>query len=97
MKTIRLSIDGMTCGHCVTNVRAALAKVPGTVVESVTVGSASLRAEQANVAPALAALQDAGYSATVVDAANEAPVASGCACCAPSARDGAPVDHCATA
>ena len=69
MKTIELKIDGMTCGHCVMSVKKALAKVPGTTVRTVELGTAivtideALAGEQALVE----AVSDAGY--TVVEVA----------------------------
>lgn len=71
---LTLSIDGMTCGHCVRTVTEALSGVPGVKVNSVAVGSAEIDAADPNAAnDAIAALGDAGYQATV---ARRAPVAS---------------------
>lgn len=39
-----LTIDGMTCGHCVRAVTEVLAAVPGVGVRSVAVGSAQITA-----------------------------------------------------
>lgn len=79
-----LSIDGMTCGHCVKAVTDALAAVPGVVVRAVAVGSAQISAPDGlTVARAIAALDDAGYPAR----ASESPrgsanlAATGAACC----------------
>ena len=59
-----LSIDGMSCGHCVTQVTKALSAVPGIEVKSVAVGSAQIAAEgSAAVTAALASLAEAGYTA----------------------------------
>jgi copper chaperone CopZ len=38
-QTVTLQIDGMTCGGCIKDVKAALAKVPGVSVVDLTVGS----------------------------------------------------------
>lgn len=38
-QTVTLQIDGMTCGGCVKDVKAALAKVPGVSGVDLTVGS----------------------------------------------------------
>ena len=43
METLRLSIQGMSCGGCVGKVTTALKSVPGTTVETVTVGSARVK------------------------------------------------------
>jgi copper chaperone len=40
METETLTIEGMSCGHCVGRVTKALSGVPGLNVEDVTVGSA---------------------------------------------------------
>ena len=85
METVTLSISGMTCGHCVTSVREALAAVPGVQVQNVRVGSAEVRLDRSQSGMVLAAVQDAGYEAVV-----DAPaVRSGGAAsaCAPQERD----------
>ncbi len=38
-QTVTLQIDGMTCGGCIKDVKAALAKVPGVSVVDLTVGT----------------------------------------------------------
>jgi copper chaperone CopZ len=101
MDTVRLSINGMTCGHCVTSVRGALASVPGVEVQDVRVGSAEVRFQGAQAEAVLAAVQDVGYDATIEAAPSgtstgnptgpasastaEQKGAAGCACCVPSA------------
>lgn len=40
MERMKMRIDGMTCGHCVSSVRKALEAVDGTSVEDVDIGSA---------------------------------------------------------
>lgn len=70
METLTLSIGGMTCGHCVRSVHAALGAVPGTDVRDVRVGSAQVALDASVGADAvLAAVRDAGYDATIVDPA----------------------------
>lgn len=63
--TIRLEIEGMTCGHCVEAVRRALAAVPG-VTQVVEVdrdkGTASVEGE-ARPEDLIAAIGEAGYTA----------------------------------
>lgn len=39
-KTVHISIDGMSCGHCVKTVRQALESVQGVQVRSVEIGRA---------------------------------------------------------
>lgn len=40
MERVSLTIDGMTCGHCVRAVDQALRSLPGVRVEQVDIGSA---------------------------------------------------------
>jgi copper chaperone CopZ len=61
MKEITLSIDGMHCEACVRRVGRALQGVLGTVVEEVRLGTARVQSEE--IAPLLAALARAGYTA----------------------------------
>jgi len=77
---LTLAIDGMSCGHCVQAVTKALSAVPSVRVRSVAVGSAELEAAGPNAAnDALAALEEAGYTAKVTSPAPAPP---------PSARAG---------
>jgi copper chaperone CopZ len=71
MQTLALSIQGMTCNHCVASVREALAAVPGVVVRDVRIGAATVDVaaqDGPTAAAALAAVEEAGYAATVADA-----------------------------
>lgn len=65
MERINLTIEGMTCEHCVRAVRGALENMPGLEVESVDVGSAVVRVDPGRVTEdALAeAIADEGYTA----------------------------------
>ena len=65
MERLRLDITGMSCDHCVRAVREALAGVDGAQVESVEIGSATVRYDPARTSPeALAdAVSDEGYEA----------------------------------
>ena len=63
METITLSISGMSCGHCVASVRAALDAVPGARVQDVRIGSATVAG--GTPAALIAAVEDAGYDATL--------------------------------
>jgi copper chaperone len=85
-KSTTLSIEGMTCGHCVQAVTKALSAVPGVKVTSVTVGSAVIEASDGWAAgKAVTALGEAGYparaAADVPVTAVTAPVRSGGGCC----------------
>jgi copper chaperone CopZ len=49
MERLKLTITGMSCGHCVSRVGKALAQLPGVTVEQVEVGSAQLSYDSAKV------------------------------------------------
>lgn len=56
-------IAGMTCDHCVGAVRNALADVPGTVVQSVEIGRASVDAgPEATRETLVEAIEAEGYA-----------------------------------
>ncbi len=74
MQTVSLSITGMSCGHCVASVREALAAVPGAQVQDVRVGGARVAVDGATPAQLIAAVEDAGYGATLGEPAADAPV-----------------------
>jgi len=64
---IELSIQGMTCGHCVKAVTEALSEVPGVdrVVEvSLERGSAQVEGN-ADTSKLIAAIEEEGYEAAV--------------------------------
>lgn len=58
-----LEIGGMSCGHCVSAVRQALAKVSGVQVDDVQLGAATVSFDEARTpASSLAdAVRNAGY------------------------------------
>ena len=64
---IALSIEGMTCEHCVRAVRGRLEKTPGVQVERVEIGSATVRLDsrKTSVADLQDAISDEGYTAEV--------------------------------
>lgn len=77
--TFTLTIDGMTCGHCVQAVTKALVGVQGVGVRSVVVGSAEITAPDGlAVARAMATLEEAGYSARVSEPPGESDSRAGC-------------------
>ena len=47
METVKLQIEGMSCGGCVRNVQSALQALPGVNVKAVTVGAAELELDSA--------------------------------------------------
>lgn len=76
---IELEIRGMTCGHCVTAVRKGLSAVPGVSDVSVTLDPPravlTLDRDKAQLQDLLAAVREAGYSASGAELARGAPPA----------------------
>ena len=66
MKTLKLEVAGMSCGHCVRAVREALDSVPGVKVEQVQVGSATVSFDEnkTSVGDMVDAVYNAGYEAS---------------------------------
>ena len=68
-ENITLAIDGMSCGHCVTSVRKALATVPGIASAAVGVGCAAIQldtgATSQTTDEAIRAICRAGYEAAL--------------------------------
>ena len=66
MKQLELSIEGMTCGHCVAAVRKALSSLSGIQVQDVQIGSARVLLEESSIdIPAIShAIESAGYRMT---------------------------------
>jgi copper chaperone CopZ len=60
-----LTIEGMSCGHCVAHVKKALADTPGVVVKHVDVGEAEVEYDgtPASLDAIVAAIDRAGYTA----------------------------------
>jgi copper chaperone len=98
VRTTTLTISGLSCGACVRNVTRALDGLMGVVHVNV-----DLRTNQASIehlpvfvdaASLIAAVQDAGYAARVVNTVDdtdtklmtEASPASGCGCCGSTSR-----------
>ncbi len=66
--TLRLAIDGMSCGHCVQAVTRALSTIPGVTVCAVGIGSAEFRtSDKAASHQVIAALESEGFAARVVE------------------------------
>lgn len=90
MEQMTLSIAGMSCGGCVTNVRKALGAIPGTRVDAVAVGSATVSYDATRTTPAAIAqaVRDAGYELATdgVPVAVGAAAADGCCGGGPPAR-----------
>ena len=71
METLKLKIEGMSCGHCVARVEKALSRLDGVSVRRVDVGSADLLVDPARASfeRIRQALDDAGYEARPVEPA----------------------------
>jgi copper chaperone len=63
MTTLNLSIEGMSCGHCVMSVQKALRALDGVDVGQVQIGSASLSYDPAkrSVDEILEAIRGEGF------------------------------------
>jgi len=69
MERLAMTIEGMTCEHCVRAVRGRLEKTPGVKVDDVQIGSAVIEYNPAttNVDDIEEAIADEGYTAFVAD------------------------------
>jgi copper chaperone CopZ len=69
MERLHLTIEGMSCEHCVRAVRGRLERTDGVKVDDVSVGSATLDYDPAktNVDVIEEAIADEGYTAFVAD------------------------------
>ncbi len=68
MKETVLSIEGMTCNHCVQSVQKALSQLPGVskVQVQLTPGKAILSSDQdLDIPEALKAVEEEGYKAKI--------------------------------
>ena len=67
MEHLHLTIEGMTCQHCVRAVDGRLRRTPGVEVTQVTIGSADMRFDPAttNVDEIAEVIADEGYTAFV--------------------------------
>jgi copper chaperone CopZ len=76
MRSAAIKIQGMSCGHCVGRVTAALKQVPGVDVLRVGVGSAELRLDpaRASLSAVVDAVTVAGYPAAAEDQGVALPV-----------------------
>lgn len=81
IKLVTLSIDGMSCGHCVRAVTSALSGLKSGRLRDVGIGFAEIEVLSPTAeADAIAALADSGYSAKTKRPASgsEAQAKSGC-------------------
>jgi copper chaperone len=65
MEELLVTIDGMTCGHCVGQVTRALTRLDGVSVNAVKVGEAVVTYDRLVIAAAdiVQAINEAGYGA----------------------------------
>jgi copper chaperone CopZ len=65
VKSLTLSIQGMSCGHCVQAVSQALSKLHAVTVESVRIGRAEVKYDESRIEPAAiaAVIAESGYPA----------------------------------
>lgn len=68
MKTVQITIEGMTCGGCVASVQRVLDRVPGVTAREVSIGSARVTFDEARASEdALrTAIDDAGFDTMAV-------------------------------
>ena len=64
MVSMKIGIEGMSCGRCTSAVRKALGEVDGVIVEEVAVGSATVTYDPAktSVDAVSKAVEKAGYA-----------------------------------
>ncbi|MBA3670957.1 MAG: heavy-metal-associated domain-containing protein [Gemmatimonadaceae bacterium] len=67
MESLTMTIEGMTCAHCVRAVEGRLHKTAGVEVEQVEIGSATMRYDPSAVSvdDIAEAIADEGYTAFV--------------------------------
>jgi copper chaperone CopZ len=70
MDQAKLSIEGMSCGHCVAQVKRTLEALPGVTTGEVKIGSADLTFDPARTPMdrIVGALEEEGYPAQIADA-----------------------------
>jgi copper chaperone len=70
MERLNLTIEGMTCEHCLRAVRGRLAATPGVRIEDVAIGSAVIEYDPAKTSldDIQEAIADEGYTAFVGEA-----------------------------
>lgn len=64
MNEYKVTIEGMTCGHCVMSVKKELSKIPALNIKEVKIGSAMVEAEERTTLKEelSKAVEEAGYS-----------------------------------
>jgi copper chaperone CopZ len=69
VERVNLTIEGMSCDHCLRAVRGRLERTPGVDLEHVEIGSATLSYDPAktSIDDIEEAIADEGYTAFVAD------------------------------
>jgi len=69
MEPLNLTIEGMSCEHCLRAVRGRLERTPGVAVDNVEIGSATLHYDPAktSIDDIEDAIADEGYTAFVAE------------------------------
>ena len=64
MNTKKLTINGMSCGHCVMSLKKELTKMQGVTINTVSIGSAEVVVDESTVTDQALqhAVEEAGYS-----------------------------------
>jgi copper chaperone len=64
MKTVQMSIQGMSCMHCVMSLKKELSKIDGVTINTVEVGKANVAIDESKVTDQLLhhAVEEAGYA-----------------------------------
>lgn len=73
MIPIRLKVDGMSCGHCVSRVQEAVKELPGVRSFEVSIGEVELWTEPGRLTPAQVstAIEQAGFTPHLLDGERE--------------------------
>lgn len=68
MRSVQLTIGGMSCGHCVARVTSTLGALEGLEVDNVRIGTAELRFDPArrSLDEILEVLREVGYEPSVL-------------------------------
>ena len=71
-RPLTLTIQGMSCGHCLNAVKQALSGMAGVTIDSVRIGRADLHYDASVVSPdrITAVVEQAGYDAAVAGPVN---------------------------
>lgn len=67
VKSLELTIEGMTCNHCVMHVKKELSKLHGVTVDDVRIGKAHVQYDETKVGveELARAIDEAGYKLVV--------------------------------